>query len=89
MIAVGAAERGATPLVAHGDFFDAMHRKRQLADPGRARRLVLEIEPGRCDVVNRGHRAEVVAHLDHQVRFAAAHQVEVAHRAAGVAGQVG
>ena len=64
-----------------------MHRERQARDPRFAVKLVLQIELGGGCVLHDGLRAEVVDGLDEQMRLLPAHEVDVAHRPAGIARQ--
>ena len=60
-------------LIVGLDAFDHMHGERQASDPGLPVPLVLQIELGRCGVVDLSFGTEVVDRLDEKVRLAAAH----------------
>ena len=102
VIAVGAAESGAAPLVAGCDFADTVDRERQTRDPRGSGLLVLQIEAGGWGVFDFGGGTQVVVHTDQEmgllvfairglvllVHAGPTHQVDVANGAAGVGGQM-
>ena len=87
VVGVAGDEAVAADVVVGLDALDHVHRERQPGDPRFAVALVLQVELGRGRVVDARLGAEVVDGLDQQVRLAAAHQVDVAHRPPRVARQ--
>ena len=87
MVAVGAAECATPPLVAHRDFFHAMHGERQLGDPGFAGLFILQVKLGGGGVLDFRFRAQVVPGFYQQMGFLPAHEIDVADGATRVARQ--
>jgi hypothetical protein len=86
MVCVSSDKPVAADPIERLDRLDDVDGKRKACDPGPARLLVRQIEPGRRSVANAGLCAQVVHHTRQQVWFLA-HQIEVPHLPTGVAWQ--
>ena len=80
-------KRVAADVVVGFDPLDHVDRKGQLGQPGGSGSLVGQVELGGRGVLDAGFGAQVVLDRDEQVRFLATHQINVAHRPVGGAGQ--
>src|SRR6185295_8689487 len=86
VIAIRTREFGLTPGVDDFNFRDTVNGKWQTRHPRFASLFVLQIKPRRRLVVYCRNCAEIVANFDKQVRFLAAHQIDVFHRPACIVG---
>jgi hypothetical protein len=80
VVGVAGDEAIAADVVNGLDVLNHVHRERQPGDPRCTVALVLQVELGRGGVIDARLGAQVVDSLDQQMRLAAAHQVDVAHR---------
>jgi hypothetical protein len=88
-IVVGVARDEAAPpyVIEDLDSFHDMHREGKACCPGLASEVVSECEPSRGCIVDLRRRAEVVGHPCEEVGLLTAHDVDVAHLPASLAGQ--
>ncbi|RAO57225.1 hypothetical protein LUPAC06_03428 [Micromonospora saelicesensis] len=87
VVAVGGDQPGPGDPVHLFHPLDDLHRERQPGDPRLAGSPVGQLEGGGSGVPDDGLAAQVVHHPGEQVRLAVGGQIQVAHRAGGVAGQ--